>query len=373
VGPGPLTVRDIGVAVAATVVMLAQVRIGGPAGDPTLVNPLLLAAGVGLVWRRRWPLAVACALAAVSVAQALLVGPVLPVAGWVAIVVAARHLPRWLPALGWVTAAVLAGSAAGAAVHDRLGALPIVTLLTTVVALAAALGRAYGERLDGQRRARAAELREAATAERLRLARELHDLVGHGLSTIAVQSSSARMALEAGDDAVARRALSAVEAASRGALAEMRSLVGVLRTDVGLEPAPGLDGIAALASTAHAAGVPVTVDSAVDDAVPAAVGLCAYRVVQEALTNAARHAPGAAVAISVRVDDRALRVEVADDGPGGPGGSGGSAADGRARYGLVGLRERVAAAGGTLEAGPGPGGRGWRVVARLPLAEEDAS
>jgi signal transduction histidine kinase len=359
-----LTVRDVAVAVVATLLMLTQVRVGPDAGDLTLATPLLVAAGAALIWRRRYPLPVTATVTAVSVAQALLVGPVLPIAGWTALVVAARHLRGFLLATAAVTATVAAGTTAGAIIHDRLQALPLPLLLTAVVALAAALARAYSERVDGQRRARAAEVREAATAERLRIARDLHDLVGHGLSTIAVQSSSARMALDAGDPAVARRALTAVEAASRTALAEMRSLVGVLRHDA-TGPAPGLAGIPALAADN------ITVDSAVDGEVPAATGLCAYRVVQEALTNTARHAPGAAVAVSVRRSGGALVVEVIDDGPGGV--ADGPPSDGRPRYGLVGLRERVAAAGGTLEAGPRTDGRGWRVAAWLPMELEGGS
>jgi signal transduction histidine kinase len=249
-----------------------------------------------------------------------------------------------------------------------------VVALTLAVFLAAAAARLQAARVASQRREREVARERAIAAERLRIARDLHDLVGHGLSTVAIQSSAARLALDSGDSAAARRAVVSVEAASRGALAEMRQLLGVLRhgsTDAA--PAPGLAGIEPVADSARGAGHDVTVHRTGPlDAVPAAAALCAYRVVQEAVTNAVRHAPGAAITVSLRADPDALTIEVTDDGAT-EGGSAAEAAPDRPRYGLVGLAERVAAAGGTFEAGPRAPDPGWRVVARLPPGEEGST
>jgi signal transduction histidine kinase len=335
------------------------------------MSALAVVAGAALVWRRRWPWVAAGIAVTASGLYALIAGPVVPVAGWLAIVVVARHISALGVAVrGAVVAAlgVVVGTAAGALVHDRAAALPLMVSLTVVVLLAAVLARLQTARVQTQRRQREAERQQAVTGERLRIARDLHDLVGHGLSTIAVQSSTARLALDAGDPGTARRALAAVEGASRGALTEMRQMLDVLRhADGDVAPVPGLDRIDALVQDAQAAGHPVTVDcTGPVDAVPAAAALTAYRVLQEAVTNAIRHAPGAPIAITLAAGGDSLTVEVTDDGTGG----GAASEDGdRSSYGLLGLRERVAAAGGTLEAGPRADAPGWRVAARLPIPE----
>ncbi|HEU4948295.1 MAG TPA: sensor histidine kinase [Kribbella sp.] len=238
--------------------------------------------------------------------------------------------------------------------------------LTIVVLLAAILARLQTARVQLQRRQREAERYQAIADERLRIARDMHDLVGHGLNTIAVQSGAARLALYSGDPATVRRALGAVEEASRGALAEMRQMLGVLRLgEADAAPAPGLDRLEALAEHARAAGHEVMVYCTGPlEAVPAAAGLTAYRVLQEALTNSIRHAVGAPIAITLHASDGNLTVEVSDEGTGGA-----TADTARPSYGLLGLRERIAAAGGTLEAGPRDDVPGWRVAAQLPLGE----
>jgi signal transduction histidine kinase len=217
----------------------------------------------------------------------------------------------------------------------------------------------------------------AASEERLRIARDLHDLVGHGLSAVTVQSSTARMALDAGDSATARRALTAVESSSRGALREMRQLFGVLRTisdvragddaDAGADnaPTPGLADIARLVENVRLGGVAVTSETTGDVLdVPPAVQLCAYRVVQEALTNAVKHAPGGVVTVRVVGSDQSLHVVVET--------SGGIPSDGHVDsggFGLEGIRTRVAAAGGQARIGPTP--EGWLVAAELPVQPEE--
>jgi MYXO-CTERM domain-containing protein len=366
------TVRDWAVAVAAALAMSVRVAIG-PAAEvsragQTAAFALAGVAGLALVRRRRRPRTAAAVAVAASALHALIAGPVLPVVGWLAIVVVARHVPALRAAL-WAAIVAAAGVSlavtAGALAHDGVSALPLVVSLTLVVTMAAALARVQAARADAQRRQWAAEGQRAVAGERLRIARDVHDLVGHGLSTIAVQAGAARLALAAGDPAAAGRAVGAIEEASRGALAEMRQLLGVLRPDddAGEAPAPGLDGTDALAERARAAGHRVTVErSGALAGVPAAAGLTAYRVLQEAVTNAIRHAPGAPIAIALRAEGGGLAIEVADGGSG----RGASDADGP-RYGLLGLRERVAAAGGTMEAGPRADGPGWRVLARLPI------
>jgi signal transduction histidine kinase len=365
--------RDWAVAIGAAIVLSVRVTVGpdvrvSEQGElATLV--LAVAVGAALVWRRQRPWMAATVCVTATGVQALIAGPVLPVVGWLAVVVVTRHVPALGVAVrGAVAAAlgVVVGSAAGALVHDRASALPLVVSLTVVILLAAVLARLQTARVQTQRRQQEAERNQAVVGERLRIARDMHDLVGHGLSTIAVQSGAARLALDAGDPATARRALAAVEEASRGAMAEMRQMLGVLRLgEVDAEPAPGLGRLDALAEDARAAGNRVTVDRIGSlDAVPAAAGLTAYRVLQEALTNAIRYASGATIAITLRASEDNLTIEVTDDGTGSAG------ADGdRPSYGLLGLRERIAAAGGTLEAGPRDDGPGWRVAAQLPLRE----
>jgi signal transduction histidine kinase len=366
-------VRDWAVAIGAAIAVSVRVSTGpdvqvsGQGEAATFALATIV--GAALVWRRQRPWMAAAVTVIASGLHALIVGPVVPVAGWLAVVVVSRHVPVLRVAVrGAVAAAtgVVIGSAAGAVVHDRASALPLVVSLTVVVLLAAVLARLQTARVQTQRRQEEAERNQAVASERLRIARDMHDLVGHGLSTIAVQSGAARLALDAGDPTTARRALAAVEVASRGALAEMRQVLGVLRLgDADAEPAPGLDRLDALAQDARAAGHRVTVDRTGPlDTVPAAAGLTAYRVLQEALTNAIRYAAGAPIAISLRASENNLRIEVTDEGTGSAG------ADGdRPSYGLLGLRERITAAGGTLEAGPRDDGPGWRVAAQLPLRE----
>jgi signal transduction histidine kinase len=373
------TVRDWAVAIGAALTMSVRVSSGpdvqmSPQGE-AMTATLAVMAGAALVLRRQRPwLAVGVCVTA-SGLYALVAGPVLPIAGWLAVVVAARHVRSLAAAVrGAVAAAlgVVVGSGAGALLHDRRSALPLVVSLTVVVLLAAILARLQSERVQTQRRHQEAQRSQAVTGERLRIARDLHDLVGHGLSTIAVQSGAARLALDAGDPIAARRAMAAVEDASRGALAEMRQVLGILRLgEADPAPAVGLDRLDALAQAARAAGHRVTVDRAgALDAIPAAVGLTAYRVLQEALTNATRHAAGAPIAITLHAGDDNLTIEVIDAGASSTGGTGGTAAGGdRPSFGLVGLQERVTAAGGTLEVGPRDDAPGWRVAARLPMRE----
>ena len=203
-------------------------------------------------------------------------------------------------------------------------------------------------------------------AERLRIARELHDVVSHTLSVIAVQSGLAAHLLGPDQNPV-RPALTAIEDASRAALDDLRRMLGVLRAGPGdaeasLDPSPGLDDLELLASAHRAAHGPVDllVDPAVE-AMPGSLRLTAYRLVQEALTNVRQHAPGARTQIRVGAAGSDVEVQIDDDG-----GPDAPSADGPrpGGYGLVGMRERVAVFGGSLDAGPREGG-GFRVRAVL--------
>ena len=349
----------IGVLALVGVLQVVGLRTGG-------ASPSGAAAGLGtaaalgqvllLVQLPRRPVLSAAGVIGLYAVQVAAVDVVLPAASclalwWLATSAADPRTARRGTALG--AAATLVVIAVGELAHPGAGASAVLGGLVVAVALAALLRRSEKERL-------AAVRVEAASAERLRIARDLHDLAGHGLSAVAVQSSTARVALDAGDQAAARRALEAVESSSRAALTEMRSLLTVLREpdDAASAPLPGLADVAALVDSLAAGGVEITASVPVG-AVPAAVQLTAYRVVQEAVTNALRHAPGSPVRIDVRIEGEALVVAVASQGAPPPAREGATGVDG--------MRARVAAVGGALRAGPT--GAGWTVEATLPMAE----
>jgi signal transduction histidine kinase len=195
----------------------------------------------------------------------------------------------------------------------------------------------------------------------------VHDLVGHALSGIAVQSSTARLALDAGRSGAARKALSAVESASRAALAEMRQLLGVLRAgDAGeYSPVPGVRDLPGLVDGLRTQGMDVTLAVGQLGEVPDAVSVAAYRVIQEALTNAVKHAAGSPMTVQVAASGGALLATVEDfaQQAAPPGERAGG-------HGLAGMRERVGGLGGEVSAGPAGDHPGWRVRARIPYSEE---
>jgi signal transduction histidine kinase len=224
-------------------------------------------------------------------------------------------------------------------------------------------GEAIAER-DESLRAMADSLQDqAAMGERARIARDLHDVVAHHVSAIAVQAETARLTTtdlpEEG-----RKQFESIGQTARDALDEMRRLLGVLREDTNAEPArapqPGLLQLGELVDTARAAGTTVrlTMSGEITQLVPG-IDLCAYRILQEALTNARRHAPGATVDVEIVYSGDSLRLRVSDDGPG----RATAEPDG---HGLLGMRERALMVGGTLKAGPGHDG-GFAVEAELPI------
>jgi signal transduction histidine kinase len=215
------------------------------------------------------------------------------------------------------------------------------------------------ERLEREREERA---REAVAEERARLARELHDVVGHSVSVMTVQASAVRRLLLP-EQEKEREALEVVEQTGRQALAEMRRLVGVLRRPEeapALAPQPSLEHLDKLVAQVRESGLPVELRVEGEPApLPAGVDLTAYRLVQEGLTNALKHARADHAEVFVRYGDGEIELEINDNGTGGGDGSGGG-------HGLVGMRERVAVYGGELDAAARPEG-GFRLRARLPL------
>jgi signal transduction histidine kinase len=239
-----------------------------------------------------------------------------------------------------------------------------------------------GRRLEAVARAEAAgreirdrevALRESMAEERRHVARELHDLVAHSVSVMVIQAGAARQVLDR-TPAEAEAALLAVEKTGRDTMAELRTLLGALGDESeeaggeggGLAPQPGLDRLMELVARVRQAGLPVTIDiSGKTRPLPSGVDVTAYRIVQEALTNALRYAAGATTLVQVGYEATQVRLEVLDSGPGAAPDSQGAGA------GLAGLRERAGLAGGHLEAGPRLGG-GWAVRAWLPLADNGA-
>ncbi len=245
---------------------------------------------------------------------------------------------------------------------------------TIIFAAAAIAVDSIGSRLRAQRslaaqteRVEAEQARRAVLEERARIARELHDVVAHHLSLIAVQTETAPYRLT-GLPESARAEFGSLSEVAREALAEMRRLLGVLRHEqpADLAPQPQLADLPALVDAARRAGVPVELSAPPAlDQVPSGVGVCAYRIVQESLSNASQHAPGAAVTVSVNRDADAVLLRVANE-PGGPPGPPGN--EHRPGHGLTGMQERVALLGGSLSAGLAPDG-GFVVSAVLPLGE----
>jgi signal transduction histidine kinase len=212
------------------------------------------------------------------------------------------------------------------------------------------------------------ETRRRVDAERMRIARELHDVVAHSMAMINVQATAAGMQLAA-DPASAAEAIQAIRRASKSGLRELRAILEVLRqVDGGSPTVPGLRAIAALVEATSAAGTPTTLELAEPPVpLPSPVTLAVYRIVQESLTNVVRHAGRVGATVGLRQDGGYLYVEVVNDG----GAASAAFSDGTGA-GLTGMRERAAALGGTLEAGPRPGG-GFAVRARLPVAPAAAA
>jgi signal transduction histidine kinase len=334
------------------------------AGDPQELSwvsyPLAAAAGLAFAVRRRSP-RVTVAVTVTAVAAFLLVnedgGPIFASA-LAALACLGLYRPAtrdWLP---WALASTIVLTAAsvisiGVSVHE----LPIALLLLAAPRIAADRSRARTLRES----AREEEAARRLVEERLRIAREVHDVVGHGLATIALRAGVADRVM-AKDPREAQEALRAIRQISTDALEDLGALLGVLREGDGAEraPVPDLAAVPRLVDGMRRAGMEVDLEVAgAENGVSDVVGAAAYRIVQEALTNVARHAgEGAGARVRLVRRGRGVDVEVVDDGRGAPP----VLRDGR---GLAGMRERAAALGGSFEAGTRPEG-GFRVAASLP-------
>ncbi len=336
-----------------------------------VVTPLLLAARYPLLgWRIGW--------------LALLLSPLVPAqwrGGWpwgpaqvlvllVVFCVAGVRYRR--PVLWWMWALSLIPWSLWLVrdLRDLNGPISATILFTAGVIVVDSVSSRWGAERALAAQAERTELeraRRAVLEERARIARELHDVVAHHMSLIAVQAETAPYRLSDLPES-ARAEFGSLSGVAREALAEMRRLLGVLRDDqpAGLAPQPQLSDLPALVDAARRAGV--SVELAVPRAmgeVPSGVAVCAYRIVQESLSNASQHAPGAAVSVSVGHDASAVLLRVAN-GPGAPAGP--SRNESGSGHGLTGMRERVALLGGSLSAGPSAGG-GFVVSAVLPLGK----
>jgi signal transduction histidine kinase len=361
--------------VAFAIAAVVEASLASHVHHRVLVALISLGWTVPFAFRRRhpfWaPLVAAAALVLVAAIDAKTTQSLtMPFIAAVAAAVAfGFQRERRLAIAGW---AAVAGAAAFVD-YRTTGTLSDFFWTTLILSLAWVFGIALGTRTEQARELRArveavererALAAERATAEeRARIARELHDVVAHSVSVMVVQASGVRRLLKE-EQHREREALMSVEQIGRQALTEMRRMLGVMRTGeeqpAALAPQPGLQHLDRLIAQVEEAGLPVTlhVEGERPELAPG-VDLSAYRIVQEGLTNALKHAKGARAEVTVRYDESSVQLEVADDGPGING------ADGMG-HGLVGMRERVALYGGTLEAGPRDGG-GFVLRARLPV------
>jgi signal transduction histidine kinase len=337
--------------------------------------PLVVAIIAPLLARRRFPFGAPVAVAIAVIVATLLDDRLVPnnffvfLAGAAAVFLMAL-LRDWRQAVAGL--AIIFGAEAFVARADPNGGIGDFVfsnvLFAVVWIVGFSLGRKFEEADEAKERAARAErereqqARTAVAEERARIARELHDVVGHSVSVMTVQASGVRRLLRPDQDRE-REALLVVERTGREALAEMRRMVGVLRRPEeapALAPQPSLDHLNRLVDQAREAGLPVELrieGEAIQ--LPAGIDLTAYRLVQEGLTNVVKHAEATRAEVLVNYGDGYLEVTVRDDGKGLGNGDGGG-------HGLVGMRERVSVYGGEIDAGPQTGG-GYRLRAKLPL------
>jgi len=363
-------------------IFVAQSTTDNPETQPPqwyVSLPILAGVVAPLAFRRKYPVLAAYATMLVGIPHsALHLGFASLFASCIALYTLVAYVGR-KPAALYALANVVLTAAQVVIQNDSMWLLTVI-----VVVLALAFCWALGE-FVGARRAYQAEVeqrlalleverdhqaRMAVAGERARIARELHDVVAHAVSVIVVQADGAAYAVRSQPE-LAERAVQTISATGREALTELRRLLGVLRSEEAageLTPQPaGTQSLSELAERVRAVGLPVRLEIVGDvDDLPAGVGLGIYRIVQEALTNSLKHAgPGTKAAVLVERAGEAVTLDIRDDGRQAAhslvGVSGGN--------GLIGMRERALVFGGSLEAGPRPGG-GWQVRARLPLAAD---
>jgi signal transduction histidine kinase len=338
---------------------------------------------VPLAWRRRAPLGALLAMAVPGFVLSSGWPELNPLYSFLAVLVAAFSVGAYAePRRAAVGCALViltfwVGALEDNARHPGRRGLSDVAFVTVVFGGAWLLGRAlrgrgqHAAELE-QRAARLqaeqqAQARAAVTAERARIARELHDVIAHSVSVMVIQAGAAEQLLEQTPER-ARAPLAAVQDTGRQTIVELRRLLGILREDdqeLSLTPQPGLAGLDVLLAETRQAGLPVQLRVEGQPwPLPPGVDLAAYRIVQEALTNTLRHAGPVHAEVVVRYQDHAVELEILDDGPG-PGSP--PSAGGGSGHGLVGMRERVALYGGTIHAGPrASAGTGYAVRVRLP-------
>ncbi|WP_326697120.1 histidine kinase [Streptomyces sp. NBC_01754] len=355
-------------------------------GTPTLPGLVLMVLGAAaLVQRRHRPMAVLAVTGLLAATASLLTDPPAPVvmSAVIALYTVASRTDRpttWRVGLLTMIVLTMAAMVAGSTPwysQENVGVLTWTGLAGATgdaVRSRRAFVDAIRERAERAERTREEEARRRVAEERLRIARDLHDVVAHHIALVNVQAGVAAHVMDRRPDQ-AKEALAHVREASRSALNELRSTVGLLRQSgdpaAPTEPAPGLAVLGDLLETFRNAGLPVEVACTDHGGLPAAVDLAAYRLIQEALTNVRKHAgPGARAEVSVVRVGTTVEVMVLDDGAGttatAPGTVPGARRDDGGGHGLVGMRERVVALGGTLTAAPRYGG-GFRVHAILPL------
>ena len=361
---------------------VAAASDGALEGPRWWVAPLMLVPSAALLWRRTRPLATTVGVWLPIALHAAFTGMgaeglfvVWP--AWVSLYALAAYGSRRQLIAGLVVALV------SLAVHDWFD--PRAWRAGSEAAWSAAwwdlllfVAPLVGGLVAGSRRNRAlamekalveAQARAAVAEERARIARELHDVVTHHVNLVVLQATAAGALLDRDPERV-RQPLAVIERSGREALVEMRRLLGVLREEDAerpLAPQPGIDELDALVGSARSAGLAVDLQvTGTPRRLPAGLALTVYRIVQESLTNAARHAAGARVGVRLGYESDAVDVAVVDDGPRADAAHGGSPGGGR---GLLGMRERVSVFAGTIETGPRVDG-GFAVHARLPLPGE---
>jgi signal transduction histidine kinase len=337
--------------------------------DPGVALLLVAVACVVLAWRHRAPITVLVAsTAAVSaysllgfVNGAVLIAPIIALYTVATEVSVRRAVVAAVLTLGVLLTVTAANNPAGHISGGGFDIIPFMVVAALFAGIAVANRRAYVASIQDRAEQ---DARRRIDEERLRIARELHDVVAHTMATINVQAGVAAHVLSTQPEAAAE-SLQAIKTASKEGLRELRAILNVLRQADDADPtqpAPGTAQLDALVDRACQAGLDTTLTvTGTPVPLPAAVDLAAYRIIQESLTNTIRHAGPATAAVSLGYHHDELRIEVTDTGRGAaveatPGGG----------HGLAGMRERAASVGGTAEAGPRPGG-GFRVAARLPL------
>jgi signal transduction histidine kinase len=382
----PLWAQDALLAMFVTYFQIRGTQLVAPEPElPRLDQPaylgyaLLALSGLALLVRRRWPMPVFIAVAAINAGYYAAGYPDGP--GWVALFVALytltatgdgeqslRGAVAGIAALTvvWLLTADLAPLNAAGWVFFRIGAAIMAAALGESVRSRRVIAEQAQERAERAERTREQEARRRVDAERLRIAREVHDTVAHAIAVINVQAGVAAHVLDRRPQQV-REALVAIEQTSTQALHDLRTTLGVLRDvdDRPHAPTPGLAQLDELTGMAREAGLDVKIETVGQQrALPAAVDQAAYRILQESITNVIRHAGPTRVTVTVDQSPGQLRIRVDDDGPDDPHHTGATGAG--SGQGIAGMRERCTLLGGDLAAAPRPGG-GFVVHARIPL------